>query len=109
MGIVTCFVLLRNSICIVQLWKGSSAAIANEVHGLWKSESSVREFKSYHSLGKNLSRGFSMTEHVESELLLLLLPGRQRNEPNANQRKRKQENEHIHRGKIQFQRKNFKG
>lgn len=41
-----------------------------------------------------------MTEHVESELLLLLLPGRQRNEPNGNQTKRKQENEHIHRGKF---------
>lgn len=41
-----------------------------------------------------------MTEHVESELLLLLLPGRQRNEPDGNQRKRKQENEHIHRGKF---------
>lgn len=41
-----------------------------------------------------------MTEHVESELLLLLLPGRQRNEPKGNQRKRKQENEHIHREKF---------
>lgn len=41
-----------------------------------------------------------MTEHVESELLLLLLPGRQRNEPNANQRKKKQEYEHTYREKF---------
>lgn len=41
-----------------------------------------------------------MTEHVESELLLLLLPGRQRNEPKGNQRKRRQENEHTHREKF---------
>ena len=81
-------------------WQGAVQHFSNEAHELWKSQSSVREFKSYHSLGKNLSRGFSMTEHVESELLLLLLPGRQRNEPNGNQRKKKQENEHIHRERI---------
>lgn len=40
-----------------------------------------------------------MTEHVESELLLLLLPGRQRNEPNWNQTKRKQEYEQTHKEK----------
>lgn len=58
--------------------------------GYGKAKALLRGFKSCHSLGKNLSRGFSMTEHVESELLLLLLPGRQRHEPNGNHRKRKQ-------------------
>lgn len=86
----------------------SGAAFLNEAHGLWQSQSSVRVFKSYHSLGKNLSRGFSMTEHVESELLLLLLPGRQRNEPNGNQRKRKQENEHIYRENFSSRERIFK-
>lgn len=96
---ITCFVPLGSPTCIK--WRqGAVQHFSNEAHGLWKSQSSVRELKSYHSLGKNLSRGFSMTEHVESELLLLLLPGRQRNEPNGNQRKRKQENEHIHREKF---------
>lgn len=41
-----------------------------------------------------------MTEHVESELLLLLLPGKQRNEPDGNQTERKRENEHTHREKF---------
>jgi len=41
-----------------------------------------------------------MTEHVESELLPLLLPGRQGSEPDGSQRKRRQENEHIHTGKF---------
>lgn len=89
-------------------WQGPVQHFSSEAHGLRRSQSSVRELKSYHSLGKNLSRGFSMTEHVESELLLLLLPGRQRNEPKENQRKKKQEKEHIHREKFSS-RENFKG
>lgn len=40
--------------------------------------SKLKGLKSSHSLVKDLSRGFSMTEHVESELLLLLLPGKQK-------------------------------
>lgn len=60
-----------------------------------KAKALLENLRAYHSLGKNLSRGFSMTEHVESELLLLLLPGRQRNEPNGNQRK-KETREGIH-------------
>lgn len=68
--------------------------------GNGKAKALLENLRAYHSLGKNLSRGFSMTEHVESELLLLLLPGRQRNEPNGNQRKRKQEKEYIHREKF---------
>lgn len=60
-----------------------------------KAKALLENLRAYHSLGKNLSRGFSMTEHVESELLLLLLPGRQRNEPNGNQRQ-KETREGIH-------------
>lgn len=48
-----------------------------------------------------------MTEHVESELLLLLLPGRQRNEPNWNQTKRKQEYEQTHKEKNSVPEKEF--
>lgn len=105
--VITCFVYWEVQHVFFKSWQGAVQHSSNEAHGLWKSQSSVRELKSYHSLGKNLSRGFSMTEHVESELLLLLLPGRQRNEPNGNQRKRKREKEYIHR-KIQFQRENCK-
>lgn len=68
--------------------------------GYGEAKALLENLRANHSLVKNLSRGFSMTEHVESELLLLLLPGRQRNEPNANQRKKKQEYEHIYRKKF---------
>lgn len=49
----------------------------------------LKGLKSSHSLVKDLSRGFSMTEHVESELLLLLLPGKQKCVPQKNPERKK--------------------
>lgn len=60
----------------------------NRVHRLWKGQS-LKRLKSSHSLVKDLSRGFSMTEHVESELLLLLLPGKQKRVPQKNPERKK--------------------
>lgn len=68
-------------------WQSAVQDSHEEVHRLWKDQSFVKWLKSSHSLVKDLSRGFSMTEHVESELLLLLLPGKQRNEPHGKPRK----------------------
>lgn len=55
-----------------------NAASKQWVHGLWRGQSFTGWLKSSHSLVKVLSRGFSMTEHGDSELLLLLLPGKYR-------------------------------
>lgn len=49
----------------------------------------LKGLKSSHSLVKDLSRGFSMTEHLESELLLLLLPGKQKCVPQKNPERKK--------------------
>lgn len=47
-----------------------------------------------------------MTEHVESELLLLLLPGRQRDEPHGNQREGNKKRNNTQKNSVQ--RENFK-
>lgn len=88
-----------------QSWQGVGQHLSNEAHEWWRSQSSVREGEGRHSRGKNSSRGFSMTEHVESELLLLLLPGRQRNEPTEPERGNKKWTK-IQR-KLEFCRKNL--
>lgn len=64
----------------------------------------LKGLKSSHSLVKDLSRGFSMTEHVESELLLLLLPGKQKCVPQKNPETEKHAD-----GKLVLKERNPKG
>lgn len=51
--------------------------------------SSVEKFKATTHLGRTYPEvSLPVTEHVESELLLLLLPGRRGNEPKEQERKK---------------------